>query len=49
MKHNKVRIGKNLFDTFPIQNDLVHGDVLSPLIFNFALKYAIRKVQKIQV
>jgi hypothetical protein len=30
---------------FPIQNYL-KGDVLSPLLFNFASQYAIRKVQK---
>jgi hypothetical protein len=38
-----------LFDKFPIQNGLKQEDPLSPLIFNFALKYAIRNVQKNQV
>jgi hypothetical protein len=32
-------------DTFPIKNDLKQGDALSPLLFNFALEYAIRGVQ----
>jgi retron-type reverse transcriptase len=34
---------------FPTQNGLKQGDALSPLLFNFALECAIRKVQEIQV
>ena len=32
-------------DLFPIRNGLKQGDALSPLVFNFALEYAIRRVQ----
>ena len=43
--YSKVRVGKNLSDVFPIRNGLRQGDALSPLLFNFALEYAIRRVQ----
>jgi hypothetical protein len=42
--YSKVHVGKPLSDKFPIQNGLKQGDALSPLLFNFALEYAIRKV-----
>jgi hypothetical protein len=44
--YSKVHVGKCLSDSFPTQNGLKQGDDLSPLFFNFALEYPIRKVQK---
>ena len=43
--YSTVRAGKNLSDMFPIRNGLKQGDALSPLLFNFSLDYAIRRVQ----
>jgi hypothetical protein len=40
--YNKVRIGKHLSNSFPIQNGLKQGDALSPQHFIFALEYVIR-------
>jgi hypothetical protein len=41
-----VRIGKYQSEKFPIQNGLKQGVALSPLIFNFTLEYAFRRVQE---
>jgi hypothetical protein len=38
-----------LSGTFRIQNGLKQGDASSPLLFNTASEYTIRKVQEIQV
>jgi hypothetical protein len=47
--YNKICAGKHMSDTFPIQNGLKDRDTLLPLLFNFALEYAISRVQEKQV
>jgi hypothetical protein len=44
--YSNVRIGKIVPDAHPTQNDVEREDALSPLLFNFASEYAIRKVQE---
>jgi hypothetical protein len=41
---NRICVGKHLFGVFPIKNGLKQ-DSLSPMLFNFALEYAIWTVQ----
>jgi len=43
--YGRIRVGKNVSDKFPIRNVLKQGDALSSMLFNFALEYAIRRVQ----
>src|SRR5215469_7821503 len=43
--YSTVHVGKNLSDMLPIRNGLKKGDALSPLLFNFDLEYANRRVQ----
>jgi hypothetical protein len=47
--YSKVRTGKYWSGMFPIQNGLQQKHALSPLRFNFALEYTIRKVHVKQV
>ena len=42
---SRVRIGSHLSDVLPVRNGLKQGDALSPLLFNFALEYAIIRFQ----
>ena len=46
--YSRVRVGKNLSDMFPIRNGLTQGDALSPLLYNLAFEFAIRRVQENQ-
>jgi hypothetical protein len=42
---SRIRVGKHWSDIFPVRNGLKLGGALTPLLFNFALEYAIRSVQ----
>ena len=46
---SRSRGGKHLSDRFPIRNGLKQGDALSPLLVNFAVEYAIRRVHVNQI
>ena len=43
--YSRVRAGKNFSYRFTIRIGLKQGDALSPVLFKFALEYAIRRVQ----
>ena len=43
---SRVRVGNNMSDSFEIRSGLKQGDALSPLLFNFALEYAILKIKE---
>jgi hypothetical protein len=44
--YNKGYIGKYFSYSFAVQNGVKQGAALEPLLFNFTLEYAIRKVQE---
>jgi hypothetical protein len=43
--YSRVRVGKVLFNIFPVKNCVKQGDALSSLLCNFALEYDIGRVQ----
>jgi len=43
--YSTVQVRKHLSDMFPFTNGLKQRDVLTPMLFNFDLGYAIRRVQ----
>jgi hypothetical protein len=44
--YSKVRMCSHLSDSFPIQRGLKQGEVLSPLLSNLALEYALKSPGK---
>jgi hypothetical protein len=44
--YSKVCMGTHLSDIIPLQSGLNQGDALSPLLFSYGVKYAIRKARK---
>ena len=44
-RYSRILVGKYLSGLFPIRNGLKQGDAISLLLLNFALDYAIRRVQ----
>jgi hypothetical protein len=46
--YSRPRVGKHLSGRCPIRDGLKRGDAISPLLFNVALEYAIRRVRVIQ-
>jgi hypothetical protein len=42
--YSRVRVGKYMSDMFLIRNGLKQGDDISPLLFNYVLDYAVRRV-----
>ena len=45
--YSRVPVGEHFSDKFPTKNVMKQGDALSPLHFNFALEYAIRRFSKL--
>jgi len=44
--YSRVHVKKILSDAFSVQKGVKHRDPLSPLFFNYALEYAIKKVKE---
>jgi hypothetical protein len=42
-RSSRVHTGTNFPESLPVHSKIKYGDALSPLLFSFVLKYAIRK------